>query len=56
MIKKLWKKNWLNSKRTKCKNCNCDCHCNVSGHSDANGVCALKNVIVIHKGIRSKQR
>ena len=24
---------------TKCKDCLCDCHCNVSGHSDANGVC-----------------
>jgi hypothetical protein len=27
---------------TKCKNCLCDCHCNVSGHSDANGVCACE--------------
>ena len=24
---------------TKCKDCLCNCHCNVSGHSDANGVC-----------------
>ena len=27
---------------TKCKDCLCDCHCNVSGHSDANGVCACE--------------
>ena len=37
---------------TKCKDCLCDCHCNVSGHSDANGVCACEKCNCNPQGIK----
>ena len=36
---------------SKCKNCLCDCHCNVSGHSDANGICACEKCNCNPQGI-----
>ena len=36
---------------TKCKDCLCNCHCNVSGHSDANGVCPCEKCNCNPQGI-----